>query len=71
MHGVLRPFRCTDGARVRDALHTVLMGSGASAYERLIWQLGFTIVEVPPQLSTLQWIMDLPGRCFSHCAITS
>ena len=47
MHAALRPVKCTDGARVRDALHTVLMDSGASAYERLIWQLGFTIVEVP------------------------
>ena len=55
MHGVLRPFKCTDGARVRDALHTVLINSGASAYERLIWQLGFTIVEVPAQVPTLPW----------------
>ena len=69
MHGILTPFICTDGARVRDALHTVLMGSGASAYERLIWQLGFTIVEVPPQVCTLQWTMDLSGRCFTRCTI--
>ncbi len=35
-----------DGARVRDALHTVMMDSGGAAYARLVWQLGFTIVEV-------------------------
>ena len=35
-----------DGARVRDALHTVMMDSGGAAYIRLVWQLGFTIVEV-------------------------
>lgn len=34
-----------DGARVRDALHTVMV-SGNRAYERLVWQLGFTVVEV-------------------------
>ncbi|CAL5221525.1 g3733 [Coccomyxa viridis] len=34
------------GARVRDALHTVMMDSGGAAYARLVWQLGFTIVEV-------------------------
>ena len=34
-----------DGARVRDALHTVMV-SGNQAYERLVWQLGFTVVEV-------------------------
>jgi hypothetical protein len=34
-----------DSARVRDALHTVMV-SGSRAYARLVWQLGFIVVEV-------------------------
>ena len=66
-----------DGARVRDALHTVMMDSGGAAYARLVWQLGFTIVEVlaiapaiPLPCSTCCACWDSsqgPSRLNAHC----